>query len=799
MPDGSPVPHAPSLDIAKQFWTLYAGAEAPIRIALLPAVSWPQELKNQKKFSPYSAIEVEGALDQLWSLIVHKQAEGYACYFFANATLPSFTGHAKDKDIATIRSFHIDADQGLPTEWHIEPSLVVRTSLVIGEDGQQIQKGAAFWHARPETTPDEFPQVQAALIAHYGSDKQVKDLKRIMRLPGSIHRKPAIPGDEIRTRLVASPTKETVDAIPLTAPQLVTFEDRGAHDQIPAEWHLTLLTPDKPAVEQAVRDPTSQPAPSIEYPSEPQAKEAVYAVLTKNNPFCDRDGWAKTVQALPSIPLIGEEQDPEGFLREKRELAHAFERGALFYRAPTLPELKHLSGLYRGAGEVDRVFDWAINAGRECGGMGALINRAREEDPSFNVAAAISSAEFLQQLGQGGGIKLRDEDYIEALPDIEELIEGVLSTGEDAAIVAEPKTSKTFTALDIALSIAYNLPMLGHFPVKHTGPVVYLSGEGHRGMKKRLRAWRRARGVGTPGRNFYYVADVPKTEKGLAEANLYLAATRARVQGVMLVVIDTASRSLAGLNENETASWNLYADMVAALRLGLGQNTSTLSLIHASNKPSAQKLRDQPDIRGSSGASAVFDSVFTLDEDKATQTIEWASKWLKDVDTEDRPPFWFRLQKDPKAKSATLVLTDKPKTRTQGAADLRATMVRHGMVGYENAKTDDEFVKLLTGPEPRPDPKLPDAKNAEALSKWQSNHDRNVEMLEKGARRKGETRPAPFDGLFDYGNPPVPTLKQVKTQLRGFNTGEQPRADGRAKKKTVRLWYIPEKEQEQEA
>src|SRR5205823_3703838 len=80
-------------------------------------------------------------------------------------------------------------------------------------------------------------------------------------------------------------------------------------------------------------------------------------------------------------------------------------------------------------------------------------------------------------------------------PDPTPLITGMLMEGENIAFVGPPKSGKSFLAIDIGMSITFGKSVVGMHEVRKTGPVVYLSGEGHRGMKRRIKAWCQARGV----------------------------------------------------------------------------------------------------------------------------------------------------------------------------------------------------------------------------------------------------------------------------------------------------------------
>jgi hypothetical protein len=206
--------------------------------------------------------------------------------------------------------------------------------------------------------------------------------------------------------------------------------------------------------------------------------------------------------------------------------------------------------------------------------------------------------------------------------------------GEDACLYSPPKSGKTFVALDISLSLAAGLPVLGHLNVLRPGEaVVYLSGEGHAGMKKRIRAWFQQRGLATDTViPFFYKTDVPATKEGAAAALRYIAGIRQFCVPV-LIVIDTMSRSLGGEDENTAAAANAYLNMISEIRRAFG--CTTLTLAHAGKEGGRG-------IRGSSAFTGGFDAIWFLEANKENRTAKLEAQWLKDAD--ELGPHCFRME-----------------------------------------------------------------------------------------------------------------------------------------------------------
>lgn len=139
-------------------------------------------------------------------------------------------------------------------------------------------------------------------------------------------------------------------------------------------------------------------------------------------------------------------------------------------------------------------------------------------------------------------------------PEHEYLIKGVLTAGEISMVAGPSKSGKTFAVLDMAMAVARNVEWMGR-KVRHGG-VIYQAGEGQKGIKKRIRAYRFRNGLSAehdlpfvlmPARINLYKDD-DQTNAFIAEAKHWASTFKVPLE---LIVIDTWATATTGANEND--------------------------------------------------------------------------------------------------------------------------------------------------------------------------------------------------------------------------------------------------------
>ena len=138
-------------------------------------------IKKGSNGSPGLATDVIGSLTapQVRKRLESLNAQGYGIYMGVQAMEAG--KNASVDHCVGLRAFFIDCDSGPPALELVReacrPNFVVRS-----------HRGPHYyWLADPEEDKELFAAVQLGLARHFGSDAAVKDLGRVMRVPGFIH------------------------------------------------------------------------------------------------------------------------------------------------------------------------------------------------------------------------------------------------------------------------------------------------------------------------------------------------------------------------------------------------------------------------------------------------------------------------------------------------------------------------------------------------------------------------------------------------------------------------------------
>lgn len=249
---------------------------------------------------------------------------------------------------------------------------------------------------------------------------------------------------------------------------------------------------------------------------------------------------------------------------------------------------------------------------------------AESQPPSSTPESAIQAAQASSCAADV--FKTLSMEEVLALPPVEWRVKGWLTTDGFAVAYGAPGSFKSFIALDLGLCIAYGQPWKG-CEVKQGG-VLYVAGEGVRGLKRRMLAWQKKHkmvGVDAPFRLLPASVNLTDAEHVSRVVRTALAAAEAEGFPVALVVIDTVARAIAGADENSAQD---MGRMVAAVDHIRDHCSTAILGIHHSGKDKE---------RGARGSSALLGAVDTMIRvDRADGTLSVTVKVEKQKD--DEPP-----------------------------------------------------------------------------------------------------------------------------------------------------------------
>lgn len=174
------------------------------------------------------------------------------------------------------------------------------------------------------------------------------------------------------------------------------------------------------------------------------------------------------------------------------------------------------------------------------------------------------------------------------------LIENICERDSVMAIFGKPKSGKSFIAVDMAASLSLGIPFHGHKTKQ--AAVVYVCGEGNRGIARRLHAFQSLHKqnltnapllLSTRGARM-----LDEKDHQMLKDNIDLAQDKYGQIG--MIVIDTLARSMNG-DENSTSDMNAFIEKVDDLKDSYG---AAVNLIHHTGHGTSQRARGSSALPG---------------------------------------------------------------------------------------------------------------------------------------------------------------------------------------------------------
>jgi hypothetical protein len=199
--------------------------------------------------------------------------------------------------------------------------------------------------------------------------------------------------------------------------------------------------------------------------------------------------------------------------------------------------------------------------------------------------------------------------------DPEFVIAGLVETESLAAIFGKPGSGKSFIALGMAASVASGTPYHGRDVLQ--GPVIYIAGEGHNGLKRRLTAWERHHGVSLAAAPLHFSKRATNlSEPAAADAVIAAIESVAQAEGKppRLVIVDTVARNFGAGDENSTKDMTAFVSSVDTIK-GRFPGCS-LVLVHHTGHGEGDRAR------GSSVLLGALDAEFRVELSGDTTTLQ---------------------------------------------------------------------------------------------------------------------------------------------------------------------------------
>ena len=232
-----------------------------------------------------------------------------------------------------------------------------------------------------------------------------------------------------------------------------------------------------------------------------------------------------------------------------------------------------------------------------------------------------------------GTFALLDMDELEALPPPAWLVHELVVEDGLTVIYGDPGSGKSFVGLDMSLRIA--LGMDWHGAATQQAGVLYIAGEGARGLGKRVKGWRKEHGMEGVSAPFLLLPLPVAMLQPDARAKLLRTideATRRAGFPIRLTVIDTVSRSLAGAGENGADEMGAF---VAACDIVRQHTGGAVLGVHHSGKDKEKGMR------GSTVLLGACDGTIRVTKDGDLVTL----KTEKQKDAEEAAPIYMRMKK----------------------------------------------------------------------------------------------------------------------------------------------------------
>lgn len=196
------------------------------------------------------------------------------------------------------------------------------------------------------------------------------------------------------------------------------------------------------------------------------------------------------------------------------------------------------------------------------------------------------------------------------------LVQGLLPARGLVCVIGEPKCGKSFMTSDMLCSVARGALYAGRETL--AGPVLYITGEGVNGFRRRLVAMRRHLGIEGQGVPFFMIGDVPDLGSEatdlpqlLAELDAFKAAHCP--EGPRAIVLDTLARCMGEGDENSARDMGRFVNRCGAIERHFG---CVVVVVHHLGKDPTRGGR------GSNALNGAADVTLRVEKGEAFSTVK---------------------------------------------------------------------------------------------------------------------------------------------------------------------------------
>ncbi len=233
---------------------------------------------------------------------------------------------------------------------------------------------------------------------------------------------------------------------------------------------------------------------------------------------------------------------------------------------------------------------------------------------------------------RGSTFELLTIEGLRRLPPPAWLVHEAVSSDGLTIIYGEPGAGKSFIALDMALRIALGRDWHG-FRTKRAG-VLYIAGEGVRGVGKRVEGWALHHRCNVSGVPFVVMPVAAQLLEPAERAKLIRTIDEAKRLldfEIGLTIVDTVSRSIAGFDENGQETMSAFVKGCDDIKAHTG---GAMVAVHHSGKDKDRGMR------GSTVLLGACDAAIRLSKDNGIVTMSFE----KQKDAEEQSPLYFALE-----------------------------------------------------------------------------------------------------------------------------------------------------------